>query len=54
MIEDLPTDWSPKKIILYFIRPPPTVLDDMLIFNLCLIELIKYQDSKLLTKFKSR
>lgn len=31
MIDDLPTDWSPRKIILYLVRPPPTVDDDMLI-----------------------
>lgn len=31
MIEDFPTDWSPKKMILYFVLPPPTVDDDTLI-----------------------
>lgn len=31
MMEDLPTDWSPRKIILYLVRPPPTVLDETLI-----------------------
>lgn len=31
MIDDFPTDWSPKKMILYFVLPPPTVDDDTLI-----------------------
>jgi hypothetical protein len=31
MMEDLPTDWSPRKMILYLVRPPPTVLEDTLI-----------------------
>ena len=31
MMEDLPTLWSPRKMILYLVRPPPTVEDDTLI-----------------------
>ena len=31
MIEDFPTDWSPSRINLYFVRPPPMVLDETLI-----------------------
>jgi hypothetical protein len=30
MIEDLPTDWSPRKMILYFVRQP-TALEERLI-----------------------
>ena len=39
MIDDLPTDWSPRKMILYLVRPPPTVLDDTLI---PIIELLRH------------
>lgn len=31
MMEDFPTLWSPRKMILYLVRPPPTVEDDTLI-----------------------
>ena len=42
-MDDLPTDWSPKNIILYLVLPPPIVLDDTLII-LKLILLTKYQN----------